>query len=130
TKISLGVVKDKRLKQEYTEIARDGIYYSYDNGAMSIVQKQHDIPEGILKGSLAPTIEESFQLEERVPFSVFLQIIQFYHDVVRQNSTEASVLVYRNVNGVEIPQEFKDEFGDALMEVGNFVVLVPNQVNS
>lgn len=129
TKISLGVTEGKRLKQEYTEIARDGIYYTYDNGAMSITQKQHDIPEGILKGSLVATIEESFKLEERVPFSVFLQIIQFYHDVVRQNRTEASVLVYRNVNGVEIPQDFKDEFGEALMEVGDFVVLVPNQVN-
>lgn len=130
TKISLGKATNKRLKQEYTEIAKDGIYYTYDNGAMSVTHKQHGIPEGILKGSLASTIDESFQLEERIPFRVFLQIIQFYHDVVRTNTTEASVLIYRNVNNVEIPQEFKDEFNQAIMEVGQFVVLVPNQVNS
>ena len=130
TKISLGVEGNKRVKQEYTEIAKDGIYYTYNNGAMAITQKQHNIPEGILKGSLAATIEETFKLEERIPFSVFLQIIQFYHDVVRENTTEASVLVYRNVNNVEIPEDFKEEFKQAIMEVGQFVVLVPNQVNS
>lgn len=130
TKISLGVVSDKKLKQEYTEIARDGIYYTYDNGAMVVTELQHSIPEGVLKGVLTPTIEEKFELHEKVPFSIFLQIVQFYHDVTREHHTEACVLIYKNVHGVTIPQEFKDSYGQAILEVGDFVVVVPNQVNS
>lgn len=127
---SLGLREDKKQGIQYTEIAKDGIYYTFDNGVMTITEKQHEIPQGVLTGMVLPTIEEGFALKERVPFSFFLKILQFYYDVNREYQTEVSAIIYRNLYNVELPQDLKDEYGDAYYEEDGFVLVVPKQTNS
>ena len=127
---SLGLREDKKQGIQYTEIAKDGIYYTFDNGVMTITEKQHDIPEGIITGMVLPTIEERFELKDKVPFSFFLKILQFYYDVNKKYRTEVSAIIYRNLYNVELPQDLRDEYGDAYYEEDGFVLVVPKQTNS
>lgn len=126
---TIGLVKDKKVNREYTEILRDGIYKSYDNGAMSITEKVLDIPKGILRGGVASQ-ETGFQVHKKLPFEIFNMILQLFYDITGKTRQESSVLVYRNVNNVEIPKTIKDSLGDALVEIDDFVVLVPSQKNT
>lgn len=129
--IKIGLYEDKANRREYREIVQDGIYSSYSTGLMSIVKKIHSLPKGIVRGLNVPaTIEEKFEVHNKIPFDIFLMILNFYTDICEETNFEASVLVYANPENKEIPSEILDNLGDAVLIRDEFVILVPEQVNT
>lgn len=129
---TLGKNENKQTGIEYTEVLKDGIYKSYNNGAMSVIKKVQNLPDGVITGQVDDTQEESFQLHQKVPFNIYLRILKFYAEVTEKDGTEASVLIYKNVKNKELPKELKEEYGEAFKEIEgtDFVLLVPNQENT
>lgn len=127
----LGSVKgDMEVGKEYREIVQDGVYSTYSTGMMSVCKKIANLGDGVIIGPYPKTKEEYFEVHNKVPFDIFMRILKFFKDICDKTTDEASVLVYGNPNGLEIPQELKYRLGEALIEQDEFVILVPTQVNT
>lgn len=66
----------------------------------------------------------------KAPFSFYQHILNFYNYIYEKDNTEATATIFYNYNNVEISSEIQEEFGNAILQEGNFFLIIPPQRNS
>jgi len=129
-KIGFGKTESEKRGFPFYEVYSDGIYVCNNNGVMTARKKIVNYEEDFLVAGEEG--KEGFTLEiPKVPFTLWKMIWSFYRDVNEWYGTEATVLVYWDIDQrlFSIPEELKEEYGDGIYFEGDYVLYVPRQQN-
>lgn len=125
----IGFFEEYEKNKEYTEVLSNGVFKVYSDAYFSIRYKTCNLKANSLVGNI-PDGVEYINTVSKLPRKYLEMLISFYREVNNLYKTEASLVVYYNHNNLDIPKEFLTKYKDLMIIDGNYVILVPYQINN